>query len=391
MTRENFKTIAVGLSGGVDSTVAAYLLKKQGHNVIGITMKIWDNSSVQKEHSRSGCYGPGEYKDIEDAQKAAKKIGITHYVLNLQKEYEQAVLDYFRDEYIRGKTPNPCVICNQKIKFGLLLDKAQQSGIAFDSFATGHYARTEQDLQSQRFFLKKSIDPKKDQTYFLYRLKPEQLSKILFPLGGLQKDEVRKIASEIGLKDIADKPESQDFYEGDCYADFFEDSDSQPGDIIDVSGRVVGRHRGVIHYTIGQRKGLKIGGLKEPLFVVDIDSRKNRIIVGTREHLMAEGLIAEELNWLSIATLTTPIKVTAKVRSSGAERPCKVIPMDANHARVDFEEPQMSITPGQSIVFYDGDIVVGGGVIQRSLNNRAEHILNSLKHNRKGTKTNAVH
>jgi tRNA-specific 2-thiouridylase len=368
MTKENLKTIAVGMSGGVDSTVAAHLLKKQGHNVIGITMKIWDNSSSKKGYSRSGCYGPGEDKDIEDAQKAAKKIGVPHYVLNLQEEYEQAVLDYFRNEYIRGKTPNPCVICNQKIKFGLLLDKAQQSGISFDSFATGHYARIEQDPQSRRFFLKKSIDPKKDQTYFLYRLKPEQLNKTLFPLGGLLKNEVKKMASEIGLKDIADKPESQDFYEGDCYADFFEDSDSQPGAIIDISGCVVGRHRGVIHYTIGQRKGLKIGGLKEPLFVIDIDSRNNQILVGPREYLLTKGLIAEELNWLSIPALTSPIKASAKIRSSQPEKPCEVIPFDANRVRVDFEEPQMSITPGQSIVFYDGDIVVGGGVIQQSLN-----------------------
>jgi len=369
MTKEKSKTIAVGMSGGVDSSVTAYLLKKQGHNVIAVTMKICDGSISVRGHSRSSCYGPGEDSDIEAAQKAASEIGIPFYVINLQEEYKQAVLEYFRGEYLCGKTPNPCVICNQKIKFGLLLDKAHQSGLSFDLFATGHYARIERDALSKRTFLKKSFDAKKDQTYFLYRLKPEQLDKTLFPLGDFLKDDVRKTAVQIGLKDIADKPESQDFYEGDCYADFFQDSDSQPGAIIDVSGRILGRHRGVIHYTIGQRKGLKLGGLKDPLYVIDIDSCNNQILVGPREYLLAGGLIAGELNWLSISAPSAPIKVSAKIRSSQPEKPCEVIPFDSHRVRVDFEEPQMSITPGQSIVFYDGDVVVGGGVIQQAIKN----------------------
>ncbi|MGD0078413.1 MAG: tRNA 2-thiouridine(34) synthase MnmA [Sedimentisphaerales bacterium] len=441
-------TVAVGMSGGVDSSVAAFLLKKQGYNVIGVTMKIWDEKFTA-EHAkplaesrlsedetaekkielisacppgasavsavRSGCYGPGEADDIEAAQKVARQIGIPHYVLDLHVEYEQAVLKYFRDEYLAGKTPNPCVICNQKIKFGLLLDKAQQSGLSFDFFATGHYARTLTDADFEkhgltrtesptvsasqcssrcesvfskgraRWFLLKAADSKKDQTYFLYRLTQEQLGKVIFPLGNLLKDEVKKMASEIGLKDVADKAESQDFYEGDCYADFFEQGDSQPGDIIDTSGRIVGRHRGVIHYTIGQRKGLNIGGLKEPLYVIALDSQNNRVLVGPREKLLAKGLIAEELNWISIAPPAAPLKATAKIRSTHPEKPCTLIPLDEHSAclgegetgptetteapgrsrvRVDFDEPQMSITPGQSIVFYSGDLVLGGGVIE---------------------------
>jgi len=391
------------MSGGVDSSVAAYLLKKQGYNVIGVTMKIWGDTFTTIAESpqvypggsnrglpisavKSGCYGPSEADDIEAAQKVARQIGIPHHVLDLHTEYEQAVLNYFRDEYLAGKTPNPCVICNQKIKFGLLLDKAQQSGIAFDFFATGHYARIEQDspnterctlnaarytlnaarctLNAERCLLKKSIDPKKDQTYFLYRLTQDQLAKTLFPLGGLLKDEVKKIASQIGLKDVADKPESQDFYEGDCYGDFFEAGDAQPGDIIDTSGRVVGRHRGVIHYTIGQRKGLNIGGLKEPLYVIALDSQNNRVLVGPQEKLLAKALIAEDLNWISIEAPASPLKATAKIRSTQPEKPCTVILLDEHRIRVDFDEPQMSITPGQSIVFYSGDLVLGGGVIE---------------------------
>jgi tRNA-specific 2-thiouridylase len=373
MAGENQKTVAVGMSGGVDSSVAAYLLKQQGYDIVGVTMKIWKGGEGNKEFKKSGCYGPGEAGDIEAAQKVAKELGIPHHVLDLHTEYDQTVLKYFREEYLSGKTPNPCVVCNQKIKFGLLLDKAQQSDIAFDFFATGHYARIDprpktQDSRSA-FYLRKAIDTKKDQTYFLYRLTQEQLAKVIFPLGGLLKDEVKKIASQIGFKDLADKPESQDFYEGDCYGDFFEHGDSQPGDIIDTSGHVLGQHNGFINYTIGQRKGLNIGGLKEPLYVIALDSQNNKVIVGPREKLMAKALIAEDLNWISIPTIETPLKATAKIRSTQSEKPCTITSLDVNRVRVDFDEPQMAITPGQSIVFYSGDIVLGGGVIQQSVNN----------------------
>jgi tRNA-specific 2-thiouridylase len=368
MAGKSIITVAVGMSGGVDSSVAAYLLKQQGYDVVGVTMKIWEGGDEgNKEFIKSGCYGPGEAEDIEAAQKVARQIGIPHHVLDLHAEYEQAVLKYFREEYLSGKTPNPCVVCNQKIKFGLLLDKVQQSGIDFDFFATGHYSRIEQDPQNRKFLLKKSFDAKKDQTYFLYRLTQDQLSKTVFPLGGLLKDEVKKIASQIGLKDVADRPESQDFYEGAGYADFFEQGDSQPGDIIDKSGCVVGRHNGVIHYTIGQRKGLNIGGLKEPLYVIDIDSRKNQLLVGPRKKLLTKTLIAGDLNWILIEPPTSPLKATAKIRSTQPEKSCTIILLDENKVRVDFVEPQMAVTPGQSVVFYDGDLVLGGGVIQRHL------------------------
>ena len=364
MSEKYTETVAVGMSGGVDSSVAAYLLKKQGYNLIGLTMKIWKSGEGNQSFKKSSCYGPGEAGDIEAARKVAGEIGINHHILDLHAEYKQAVLKYFRDEYLEGKTPNPCVVCNQKIKFGLMLEKAQQSGIAFDFFATGHYARIEQDPQNQRFFLKKCIDAKKDQAYFLYRLSQNQLSKILFPLGGLLKDEVKKIASQIGFKNLADKPESQDFYEGEGFGDFFDAGDSQPGDIVDTSGRVVGKHCGVIHYTIGQRKGLNIGGLKEPLYVIALDSQNNRVIVGQQEKLMAKTLIADSLNWISIEPPTSSLKATAKIRSTQPEKSCMVIPLDANRVKVDFDEPQLAVTPGQSIVFYTGDLVLGGGVIQ---------------------------
>lgn len=364
--KEKPKTIAVGMSGGIDSSVAAYLLKKQGHNVIGVSMKIWDGPVFSNGYPRSGCYGPGEDADIETAKKTANKIGIPFYVINLQEEYKQTVLEYFRSEYLRGKTPNPCVLCNQKIKFGLLLDKALQSGISFNFFATGHYAIIEQN--NGRSILKKSADSKKDQTYFLYRLKPDQLNKILFPLGNFRKDQVRKMALEFGLQDLAEKPESQDFFEGDSYTSFFRNSNVEPGDIVDISGRILGRHTGIINYTIGQRKGLKIGGLKEPLYVTGIDSLHNQIIVGPYESLFAKGLVAGHLNWLSVPAPAAAIKVSAKIRLHQPDKPCQVTPIDTNQVRVAFEESQMSITPGQSIVFYDGDVVAGGGIIQQSLN-----------------------
>ncbi|MBF0477977.1 MAG: tRNA 2-thiouridine(34) synthase MnmA [Candidatus Omnitrophica bacterium] len=361
-----FQTIAVGMSGGVDSTVAAYLLKEEGHKVIGITMKIWDNSFAVNGPLRSGCYGPGEEKDIEEAQKAAKRLGIPYYVVGLEEEYKNSVLTYFREEYLCGKTPNPCAICNQKIKFGLLLDKAQQSGIKFDSFATGHYVRAEFDSTSSRYLLKKGLDQKKDQSYFLYRLNQGQLKKVCFPLGKYSKQEIKDLAEKIGFKDFVEKPESQDFFEGSDYSVFFKDQQILPGDIVDLSGKVVGRHEGLIHYTIGQRKGLNLGGLKEPVYVIRIDSCHNQIVVGLKENLLSDSLLVNELNWISIPEITSKIKAYAKIRSQHIEQPCTIIPFNSNRVKVEFDQPQMSITPGQSIVFYDGDSVMGGGIIDKA-------------------------
>ncbi|MBF0511089.1 MAG: tRNA 2-thiouridine(34) synthase MnmA [Candidatus Omnitrophica bacterium] len=360
----HLKTVAVGMSGGVDSALTAYLLKKKGHEVVGLTMKIWDNSVAISNTSKSGCYGPGEDKDIIAAQETAKKIGIRYHVIDLHQEYKQSVVRYYHDEYLAGRTPNPCIVCNQKMKFGLLLEKAYQSGIYFDAFATGHYASTGFDTTANRYFLKRSLDPHKDQTYFLYRLEQSQLQKVIFPLGDYHKTEIKKLAAEIGFKELADKPESQDFFEGDDNAVFFKPDQIKPGDVVDTSGRVVARHKGIIYYTIGQRKGLDIGGLKEPLYVVGIDACKNRVIVGPKIELLANRLVAGDVHWIFGDALKSSIKAQAKIRLHHPQASCEITPLDSQKVEVIFEEPQMSITPGQSVVFYDGDIVLGGGIIE---------------------------
>ena len=253
--------ILVGMSGGVDSSVAALLLKEQGHEVVGATMKIWSDEkhkrlapSVKTESCKDACYGPNEKEDIEEARKICEKIGIPFYVFDCSKEYEQIVLDNFKQEYLSGRTPNPCIRCNSLIKFDVLPFIAKKSGLEFDKFATGHYARVEEG-ENARFMLKKGVNPKKDQSYFLYKLRQDQLSNIIMPLGGYEKAQIRDIAKNAGLK-VYDKPDSQDFYSGD-YNELLEVKPA-PGDIVDKNGKVLGKHEGIWNYTIGQRKGLGI-------------------------------------------------------------------------------------------------------------------------------------
>lgn len=358
------KTIAVGMSGGIDSTLAAYLLKEEGHNVIGVTMKIWDNSIPFTGSVKSGCYGPGEDEDIADAKKAAEKIGIPHHVIDLSAEYKKSVLQYFKEEYLAGKTPNPCIVCNQKMKFGLLLKKAYESGIDFDLFATGHYVRSKYSDVDKRYHLLKGIDDKKDQSYFLYRLRQEQLQKTLLPLGGYCKQEIKELAQKAGFGDYVEKPESQDFFEGDDDSVFFEKESIVPGDIIDKTGAVIGKHAGIIHYTVGQRKGLNLGGMQEPMYVVKIDACKNQVLVGPKEDLYSTVLIADDVNWVSIEKLEEPLTISAKIRLHSNDSVCTVEPLSEGQVKVVFEEPQMAATPGQSIVFYDKDCLLGGGIIK---------------------------
>ena len=354
--------VAVAMSGGVDSSVAAALLKEKGYEVIGVTMKVWDGETLPANGTRHACYGPGEEEDLEDARKVAQVLGIPLNIFDLRQEYKIEVLDYFCHEYLSGRTPNPCIRCNRRVKFDALLRKARDTGIEFDYFATGHYARVEHDESRSRYLLKKAKDMAKDQSYFLFALSQEQLSNSLFPLGNHTKEEVRKMARDLELG-IDDKPESQDFFAGD-YSSLL-GKVARPGPILNKEGEILGEHRGIPFYTIGQRKGLGISS-KEPLYVTAIDQRKNVIVVGPKEEVYGDELVAMELNWIAIEELSRPVDLKAKIRYLHKEAEAMVIPLDEDKVHVKFKEPQMAITPGQAVVFYDDDTVIGGGTIERA-------------------------
>lgn len=359
------KSVAVGLSGGVDSSVAAWLLKRDGWRVTGLTMSIWDGSVAIPDLGISGCFGPGEARDLEAAKNIAARIGIEHRVIDLAGEYKQVVLDYFREEYLAGRTPNPCVRCNQRMKFGFLLEAARAQGVAFEKFATGHYARTRFDEPSGRWQLLRGKDEGKDQSYFLSRLKQEQLAQLVFPLGGLSKAEVKDLARGLGWDDLAEKDESQDFIECDDYSVLFRKGDAQPGDFVTRAGRVLGRHRGIIHYTIGQRQGLGLGGGGTPWHVLEIDAARNRVVVGPREELSSRELAACDLNWIALAgPPDQPLRCQVQIRQRHQAAPATVS-AEADRLRAVFDEPQFSVTPGQVAVFYDGDTVLASGTIEK--------------------------
>ena len=341
----------------MDSSVAALLLKNQGFDVIGVTMSIWgkDGMALKSGH-KNACYGPDEVEDIETAKKFADSIGIPYYVFDCVEQYEEIVLKNFKSEYLVGRTPNPCIWCNALVKFGVLPEMAKLNGMDFDYFATGHYARIEKT--NDRYCLKCGIDTKKDQTYFLYRLKQEQLSKIIFPLGNYTKEQIRNIAKDNGLN-VADKPDSQDFYDGD-YNELLQIS-KQEGNIVDLSGKILGKHKGIWNYTIGQRKGLGVSSTS-PLYVLELRKQKNEVVLGPLDKTFKNSLIAVNINWISIETLESERKCFAKIRSTQKPVPVKIIPEDKS-VKVIFEEPQKSIAAGQSVVFYDGETVLGGGII----------------------------
>lgn len=351
--------ILVGLSGGVDSSVAALILKQQGHEVVGATMSIWGKDGMAaKSGHKNACYGPDEKEDIEEARKIAAQIGIPYYVFNCVEQYEQIVLDNFKSEYIQGRTPNPCVWCNALVKFGVLPLIAKENGIEFDKFATGHYARVEE--KDGRFLLKRGIAPHKDQSYFLYRLKQEQLKNIILPLGNYTKDRIRKIAKDNGLE-VAEKPDSQDFYDGD-YNELL-GVNEKDGNIVDLDGKVLGHHKGIWNYTIGQRKGIGVSAT-EPLYVLELRKDTNEVVIGPADKTFKKELTAVNLNWIAFDKLENERKVYAKIRSTQQPTPITITP-NGDDVDVVFDELQKSIAIGQSVVFYDEDVVLGGGVIDQ--------------------------
>lgn len=351
--------ILVGLSGGVDSSVAALILKQQGHDVVGATMSIWGKDGMAaKSGHKNACYGPDEKEDIEEARKIAAQIDIPYYVFNCVEQYEQIVLDNFKSEYIQGRTPNPCVWCNALVKFGVLPLIAKENGIEFDKFATGHYARVEE--KDGRFLLKRGIAPHKDQSYFLYRLKQEQLKNIILPLGNYTKDQIRKIAKDNGLE-VAEKPDSQDFYDGD-YNELLGVKEKD-GNIVDLDGKVLGHHKGIWNYTIGQRKGIGVSAT-EPLYVLELRKDTNEVVIGPADKTFKKELTAVNLNWIAFDKLENERKVYAKIRSTQQPTPVTITP-NGDDVDVVFDELQKSIAIGQSVVFYDEDVVLGGGVIDK--------------------------
>lgn len=349
--------ILVGLSGGVDSSVAALLLKQQGHEVIGATMSIWGKDGMAaKSGHKNACYGPDEKEDIEQARKIAEQLDIPYYVFDCVEQYEQIVLKDFKSEYLKGRTPNPCIWCNALVKFGVLPHIARLNGIEFDKFATGHYAQIEET--NGRFLLKRGIAPQKDQSYFLYRLRQEQLKNIILPLGGYTKVQIREIAKENNLE-VAEKPDSQDFYDGD-YNELLGIKE-QEGNIIDTEGKILGHHKGIWNYTIGQRKGIGIAST-EPLYVLELRKDTNEVVIGPADKTFKKTLTAINLNWIGLENLTEKIHATAKIRSTQSPVTVTLTPA-GEKVNVEFDEPQKSIAIGQSVVFYDREIVLGGGVI----------------------------
>ncbi|BAS28451.1 tRNA 2-thiouridine(34) synthase MnmA [Limnochorda pilosa] len=360
--------VLAAMSGGVDSSVAAALLQEQGYQVIGVTMQLWPRDLPI--HHEGGCCS---LSAVEDARRVADVLGIPYYVLNFQEVFAREVIDGFASEYLRGRTPNPCIRCNEKVKFGALLHKAQELDAAY--VATGHYARVGFDAARGRYVLRKAADAAKDQTYTLYGLTQAQLAHALMPLGDLRKEETRALARERGLP-VAQKRESQDicFIPDHDLHGFLErraPEDARPGEIVNRRGERLGTHRGVAHYTVGQRKGLGIAW-PEPLYVVEIEADANRLVVGTQDELYGHALEVEALNWVGLPGLEEPLEAQARIRYRSEETPARVEPLGGGRATVRFRAPQRAIAPGQSVVFYQDDLLLGGGVIARALEDRNE-------------------
>lgn len=357
------KKVMVGMSGGVDSSVAALLLREQGYEVMGVTLKLFSDEDIaQAEKESKTCCA---LSDVEDARSVAYKLGFEHLVFNFKDIFREHVMKQFADSYIAGKTPNPCIECNRHVKFDKMLRRAQELG--YDYIATGHYAVNEFDEKSGRYLLKRPADRSKDQTYVLYSLTQEQLAHTLFPLGNLEKPQVREIAEKAGLVNSA-KPDSQDicFVPDGKYAEFickFTGIEPECGSFVDMEGKILGEHKGIINYTVGQRKRLGIS-LGKPAYVVRKDVAANTVTLGDEADLYTKSLIAEDVNLISVEELAQPMKITAKTRYSQTEQPAILSCLGNGEYLVEFDEPQRAVTSGQAVVFYDGDVVVGGGTIK---------------------------
>ncbi len=353
--------VIVAMSGGVDSSVAAYLLKQQGYRVTGLSFELWDRRDIENPNTCCSVITIGLAKSV------ARKLGIEHYTVDVRDAFYRHVIEDFCTSYIKGVTPNPCILCNKYIKFDFLLRKAAETGAEY--IATGHYARTQPDSdgKKRRFLLKKGLDERKDQSYVLYVMKQGELSRTLLPLGEMKKQETRGIARQLGLS-TALRAESQEicFVGGDNYAQFiknFSPEALRPGPIVDTSGKVIGEHRGIAFYTVGQRKGLGIASL-QPYYVAGIDRKSNTVIVGSREDAMGKKFRVKELNWISMSPPAEPLRAHVRIRSTMREMPATISPENGPSVTVEYDEPQWAPAPGQSAVFYHGDVVIGGGIIE---------------------------
>jgi tRNA-specific 2-thiouridylase len=368
--------VVCGMSGGVDSSATAALLIEQGYDVIGITLKLWPQDCVNRAEDK--CCGP---QAVTDARSVCDKLDIPYYLIDEAAEFQKHVIQYFADEYKAGRTPNPCVMCNQNLKFGRLIDRADQLGAQY--IATGHFARIERPLTPSlspsegervakpgegRYLLKRGLDLRKDQSYFLFSLRQDQLARAIFPLGEKTKGDTREVARHCNLK-TADKEESMEicFVPDNNYGGFLQQANlvqKHRGDIVDLHGHVLGHHDGIAFYTIGQRKGLGITTSK-PVYVVELDVENNRVVVGDDSALDRDEFTADRCNWHPFDKLTAPIEVTAKIRYNHPGTPATLTPLENNSVRVKLHAPQRAITPGQAAVFYQDDLVVGGGWIMR--------------------------
>jgi len=349
------------MSGGVDSSATAALLLEQGYDVVGVTLKLWPQDCVSRAEDK--CCGP---QAVADARAVCHKLGIPYYLIDEADEFQNRVIRYFAAEYRAGRTPNPCVMCNQHLKFGSLLDRADRLGAHY--IATGHFARLERDEAAGRTLLRRGVDARKDQSYFLFSLRQPQLSRALFPLGGMTKSDTRDTARHCGLK-TADKEESMEicFVPDNDYGAFLQKADlvqKHRGEIVDLQNRVLGHHDGIEFYTIGQRKGLGLSS-PHPLYVLELDPQSNRVIVGDGSTLDRDEFFVHQCNWIPFETPPERIEVLAKIRYNHTGIAATVFPLPDGTARVKLHGPQRAITPGQATVFYQADLVIGGGWIQR--------------------------